>query len=127
MGIAYQVDSDRGLVLTTWDGPIRAADLQAHWSTFLEDLTVLCLRRSVADIRRARIMFTAIELHRLIRTVVTPRMDERGWRTGIVVADPLQFGVARQYGMYAWKYSTDQIFYDPELAAGWALDTDGDC
>ena len=121
MGITYRVDPDLGLVFTTWDGSIHAEDLRAHWISFLGDAQVLRLRRCVADIRSAQLRFTAVELHHLIRTIVTPKMDERGWRAGIVLADLVQFGVARQFGMYAWKWSQDQIFYDPGLAAAWVL------
>lgn len=125
MGIGYQVDPDQGLTLTTWDGPIHAADLERHWTAFLADPAAMRLRQSVADIRRAQLLFTSVELHRMIRTIVTPKMDERGWRTGIVVADLVQYGVARQFGMYAWKFCREQIFYDPELAAAWVRDPEG--
>jgi hypothetical protein len=41
---------------------------------------------------------------------VLPALKGRKWTTAIVVADPIQFGVSRQYSAFAMYYSKDYIF-----------------
>ena len=77
--------------------------------------------RTLADLRAAEIRFTGQELSDLVLGVVLPRLGGRDWKTAIVVDQPIQFGVSRQYQVFADRYSTDCIFHDPEEAIGWLL------
>jgi len=43
----------------------------------------------------------------------------RAWHTAIVVANPVQFGVSRQYQAFADRYSKDAIFGNEWDALRW--------
>ena len=73
------------------------------------------------DLRGANIRFTGNELSNLVSTVVTPVLNGRDWRTAIVVEEPVQFGVSRQYQVFAERFSTDAIFHDYDEALRWLL------
>lgn len=49
----------------------------------------------------------------------TSRICARGWKTAIVVARPSEYGVARQWQVFAPRFSTDCIFEDKEQALRW--------
>ena len=46
-------------------------------------------------------------------------MKGRAWHTAIVVANPVQFGVSRQYQAFADRYSKDAIFGNEWDALRW--------
>lgn len=66
-----------------------------------------------------RLELVGKELSGLVAEVVIPVLKGLDWRTAIVVARPAQFGVSRQYQVFAQTFSTDQIFYDPDEALRW--------
>ena len=79
----------------------------------------MAIRRTVVDLRESNPTFTGMELSSLIHTVVFEKLVGKDWITAIVVAKPLQFGVSRQYQVFAECYSRDAIFEDPDLALEW--------
>jgi hypothetical protein len=117
--IRYAIDSGRDLILEEWDGTVSAPDLEKHWREFLKHEAVINCRRTVADISKSRITVTGQEFSRLIDSLVKPVLKGRKWITAIVVASDYQFGVSRQYGVYAESYSRDQIFKDSSQAFDW--------
>ena len=48
-----------------------------------------------------------------------PALNGRDWTTAIVVDRPVQFGVSRQYHVFAERYSKDCIFHDYDAALRW--------
>lgn len=117
--ISYSIDKELGVVMTTWCGDITAADIRRHWERFFSDPEVLAAGRSVADVRAANFQFTGQELSNLVAEVVVPLLVGRSWRTAIVVARPAQFGVSKQFQVYAQLFSTGRIFHDPGEALRW--------
>lgn len=120
MPISYTIDYEHRIVRTVWTGDVTAADVRAHWLVYLEDPLVMALRRTLTDLRTANLKFSGEELYELIRDVVVPRLEGVGWKTAILVAHPEQFGVSRQYQVFA-RYSEDSIFHDEERAMRWLL------
>jgi len=119
MAISYILDRDLGVIFETWEGAITAADLSAYWKSLLEDPEALACRRTLADVRRAEIQFRGTEMMDLIRAVVIPKLGGRKWKTAIVADKPVQFGLSRQYGVFAADYSEDRIFNDCDSALKW--------
>ncbi len=119
MPIQYRIDRATGIIEETWSGTVTIGDLRDYWRGYLADPEVLQLRRTVADLRAADIAFTGAELDSLVGALVLPMLGDRDWRTAIVVGDPVQFGVGRQYQVFADRYSRDSIFDDPEKAKAW--------
>ncbi|MCC6707715.1 MAG: hypothetical protein IT492_09155 [Gammaproteobacteria bacterium] len=120
MPISYTIDDTHHIVRTVWSGDVTAADVRAHWLVFLDDPLVMALRRTLTDLRGAQLKFSGDELYELIRDVVLPRLGDVGWKTAILVAQPEQFGVSRQYQVFA-RYSEDSIFHDEAPALAWLL------
>ena len=119
MPISYSIDAQLGIILETWVGNVSASDLTEYWRNYLADPKVLSLRRTLVDLRQANLTFTGRELSDLISHIVDPILQGRDWKTAIVVDSPVQFGVSRQYHIFAEHYSRDEIFSDPELALQW--------
>lgn len=119
MPIQYQIDALTGIIEETWNGAVTIGDLRAYWTTYLADPEVLALRRTVADLRAAVIEFTGNELDDLVQSLVVPIVGDRVWKTAIVVSHPVQFGVGRQYQVFAGRYSHDSIFDDLHQAKAW--------
>jgi hypothetical protein len=119
MPIQYRIDRAAGIIEETWSGTITIGDLREYWRGYLADPEVLALRRTIADLREADIAFTGGELDALVQTLVIPILGDREWKTAIVVSRPAQFGVGRQYQVYAEQYSHDAIFDDPHKAKAW--------
>ena len=117
--ITYSIDQDSGIISEVWRGDVTAADLRRYWGAYLANPDVLALRRTLVDLRAANIRFTGAELSNLVSTVVLPALKGRDWITAIVVEQPVQFGVSRQYQVFADHYSSDSIFYDYEEALLW--------
>lgn len=78
------------------------------------------MRSTHVDLRGADIQFNGRELSNLVLNLVIPRLNGREWTTALVVQKQ-QFGVSRQYQVFAEQYSTDCIFYDPDEALCWLL------
>lgn len=121
MPITYAVDPERNLILVTFAGRITAHELGDHWKEFLSKADVMNCRRSVADIRQSILEFSGSELDTMIQHIVLPLTGTRKWRTAIVVDQPVQQGVARQYEVFADMFSEDELFFDLEAAVEWVL------
>jgi hypothetical protein len=119
MPITYTIDRGKRLIYETWTGEVRAADLAAYWETYLADPEVINLRRTLVDLRTATIAFSGLEFDTLIQRIVLPVLQERKWTTAIVVANPVQFGISRQYQVFAHHYSQDSIFKSIADAEAW--------
>lgn len=123
MPISYTIDYEHRIVTTVWVGAIDAAEVRRHWLKYLDDPMVMALRRTLTDLREADLKFSGEELYELIRDVVVPRLEGVGWKTAILVSQPEQFGVSRQYQVFA-RYSHDSIFHEAERALDWLLAPD---
>jgi len=121
MPISYTIERSAGVILEVWEGEVTAADLRRHWQVYLADPDVLALRQTLVDLRRADIRFSGVELSDLVSSVAVPILKGRDWRTAIVVERPVQFGVSRQYQVFARCYSSDAIFYDYDDALRWLV------
>ena len=127
MPISYSIDHERRFIVETWTGDVAEADLAAHWRHYLADPEVLAVRRTLVDLRRGRILFKGDQLANLVDRIVRPALNGRDWKTAILVSDPLQFGVSRQYQVFAETYSRDAIFDSEDAALAWLLREDGLC
>ena len=117
--ITYSIDAASGVILEVWEGNVTAADLRRYWEAYLADPEVMALRRTLVDLRQARIQFTGAELSVLISMVVEPALKGRNWITALLVARPVVFGVSRQYQVFAERYSRDAIFQNFDDALEW--------
>jgi hypothetical protein len=124
MPIAYRIDQEKKLIHETWTGEVHAAELAAYWKRYLADPEVLKIRRTIVDLRTCVIAFRGTDFDGLIQTIVLPALEGRKWTTAIVVARPLQFGVSRQYQVFADRYSRDSIFASMADAEKWIAATD---
>ncbi len=121
MPISYSVDRSHRLVLVSWTGDVTARDVRTHWKKMLADPEALSIARSLADLRSCNLLVTGRELWSLVDEVVTPRLEGRLWKTALVIARSEQYGVSRQYQVFAERYSTDEIFEDYDKALEWIL------
>jgi len=119
MPIAYSINREKKLIVEVWTDEIQSHDVAAYWKRYLSDPEVLAIRRTVVDLRAADICFSGLDFCQLIHTLVTPVLQGRGWTTAIVVSEPSQFGVSRQYQAFAELYSKDSIFSSMEEAERW--------
>jgi len=124
MPISYAVDRTAGLVRSTWSGVVSARDLAQHWRLLLSDPVAFSLRRSLADMREAEFSFTGDELRHLVDTIVLPAMRDLHWTVAMLVVRPDQFGVCRQYQVFAESFSRDSIFFDLDEALHWLTHID---
>ncbi len=123
--ISYTIDRSLGIIIEEWHGDVTAADLGALWNAYFSSPDVLALRKTLADLRDANILFTGNELSDLVSSVAIPALRGRDWKTALVVENPVQFGVSRQYQVFAEQYSTDCIFRNYEDAIHWLCDPAG--
>ena len=121
MPISYSIDHNRRIIFETWTGEITATDLGEYWKRYLADPDVMAIRRTLVDLRQCRILFTSTDMSDLIRSLVIPRLEGKDWKTAIVTEHPVQFGVSRQYQMFAASFSKDSIFHEPEAGLAWLL------
>jgi hypothetical protein len=119
MPISYSIHTDKCCIIETWTGDITAHDLANHWMVYLADPDVMALRRTLVDLRNARILFTGAQLASLVETIAMPAIGDRDWKSAILVSDPVQFGVSRQYQVFAETYSRDSIFGSESEALNW--------
>lgn len=117
--ISYSIDPVQGVIFEVWHGDVTALDLGTYWRRYLEDPQVLAIRRTLVDLRGANLMFTGKELESLVSSIVIPTLKGLDWTTALVVGRPDQFGVSRQYQVFAEWYSKDCIFFDRESALQW--------
>ena len=121
MTIQYAVDHERRVILETWLGDVSASDLASHWRRILVDPEILAIRRTLVDLRQGNIGFTGPELARMVRSIAIPMIGGKHWKSALVIERPVQFGISRQYQVFAETYSEDAIFHDPEAAMRWLL------
>jgi len=119
MPITYTINREEKLITEVWTGEIQADDLEAYWKRYLEDPEVLEIRRTIVDLREAKILFKGSDLDILIKSIVLPALKGRDWKTAIVVGNSLQQGISRQYHVFADRYSKDAIFRNMEDARNW--------
>lgn len=119
MPITYTVDRERRLIFETWSGAVDRAELSRHWTVILHDPEVMAIRRTVVDMRAAQVRLGVHDLDGLIASLVVPVLGSRRWITAIIVDEPLQFGVSRQYQALAERYSRDAIFRTVDEAIAW--------
>ena len=117
--ISYSIDTSRDVIFEVWRGEVTAADLRRHWEAYFADPMAMGVRRTLVDLRDATIRFTGTELSSLVAVVALPRLKGLTWKTAIVVGQPVQFGVSRQYSVFAEGFSTDCIFADANEALRW--------
>lgn len=121
MPISYTIDHELGVIFATWQGEITADELARHWAVVFSDPGFKSVRRTLADVRAATIAFTGAELARLVDTLAAPAVGEAGWKAAIVVSQTAQFGMSRQFHVFAGLFSKDAIFFDRETALAWLL------
>ena len=119
MPISYSIDQQKQFIVETWSGDVAATDLAAYWRQYLADPEVMAIRRTLVDLRNCTILFTGSQLSALVQSIVLPNLKGRDWKTAIIVDQPVQFGVSRQYHVFAEAYSVDSIFNDPDTALSW--------
>lgn len=120
MPITYRIDREKNLIFELWTGSIGAEDPTAYWKQYLADAEVMEIRRTIVDLRGSVIRFSGEELNSLIESVVMPALKGRTWTTALVVeGGSVEFGVSRQYQVFAGRYSKDAIFADVAEAEKW--------
>ena len=119
MPISYSIDDENRCILETWTGTITASELGEYWRRYLADPVVMAIRRTVVDLRACRILFSGEQLAVLVESIVLPALKGLDWKTAIVVTDPFQYDVTRQYHILAESYSHDSIFDSPDAAMEW--------
>lgn len=119
MPISYSIDREHRCIHETWTGVITAKDLGDYWRHILADPVVMVIRRTIVDLRECRILFSGEQLAELVESIVLPLLNGKNWRTAIVVGDPVQYEVSRQYHVLAESYSRDSVFSTPEAAMTW--------
>lgn len=119
MPISYSIDREHRCIHETWTGMITATDLGQYWRRILTDPVVMVIRRTIVDLRECRILFSGEQLAELVESIVLPLLNGKSWRTAIVVGDPVQAEVSRQYHVLAESYSRDSVFSTPEAAMAW--------
>lgn len=121
MPITYSIDQENRIIEEKWTGTISKDDLADYWRRYLDDLEVLDIRRTIVDLRESHIVFTGRQMQDLIELIVLPDLKGQDWKTAIVVGESYQFGVSRQYQVFAEMYSKDAIFNNMDEARGWIL------
>ena len=119
MAITYDVDASKGVVFEYWSGEISARDIAEHLTRLLSDPQALACARSLVDVSEAEPRLTDVELRHLVDTIAIPRLKDKGWTSAILVQKPVQFGMARQFQIFAEVYSKDAIFTDEKAARAW--------
>lgn len=121
MPITYSIDRENRIIEEKWTGTVTREELADYWVRYLGDPEVLDIRRTLVDLRESDITFIGSEMENLVQSLVLPALKGRDWKTAIVVSEPLQFGVSRQYQVFAERYSKDAIFDDINEAKCWLL------
>jgi hypothetical protein len=119
MPISYSIDRENHCIHETWTGMITAKELGDYWRRLLADPVVLAIRRTIVDLRQSRILFSGEQLAELVETIVLPLLNGKNWLSAIVIGDPVQHEITRQYHVLAESYSRDSVFSTPEAAMTW--------
>lgn len=121
MPIAYSINEIDGIVIEVWSSDISISALIEYWREYLKDERVLKMRKTLVDMREAKVTFSADELLSAVKDVVAPALDGRDWVTAIVVKNPDQFHSGARYQAFASFYSHDSLFSDVNSATAWLL------
>lgn len=121
MPITYSIDAQKRVITEVWTGDVSAEDLANYWRRYLADPQVMAIRRTLVDLREANVLFTGKELSVLVNTVAVPRLKGKDWKSALLVERPRQYGLTRQYQVFAESYSKDAIFLDRDSAVEWLL------
>lgn len=121
MPITFSIDHERRVIHESWEGDITIDDLRDYWTLILSHPEVIAIRRTLVDLRRANVLFTGTQMWDLVNCLVIPRLGGRDWKTAILVESPTQYGISRQYQVFAEHYSKDTIFDDFDTAMAWLL------
>ncbi len=121
MSITYSFDPNEKLIIEDWTGEVTADDLAAHWRIYLADRRVMALRRTLVDLRDAQICFNGSQLKVLIEDIVLPVLQTDDWKTAIVVKRSIEYGISKQYQLFADSYSKDAVFFDIDRARDWLM------
>jgi len=124
MPITYQVDATLGIVVARWCGPIPINEVVDYWTALAADKEALACGRAIADLRECELRFTGEELRLMAKQILEPALRGRNWKGAIVVKEPLQYGVSRQYGVYSEAFSNVNVFYSDVLARKWVLEAE---
>jgi hypothetical protein len=119
MGITYEVDASKGVVFERWLGAIAGPDIVDHWMLLATDKEAMACGRSVADIRECALQVSGEELRYLVTFVLGPVLEGRHWKTAVLVREPVQFGMAREYQTLAGVFKEDAVFTDLPAACQW--------
>ncbi len=119
MPITYSISDLDRVIIEVWSGDIRIDTLADYWREYLRSERVLALRRTLVDLRAARVRFSAQELERAVTDVVVPALRGRDWITAMVVKNTDQFRAGAQYQVFAQFYSYDSIFSEVDAALAW--------
>lgn len=121
MPITYSIDREEKIIMETWVGTVDKDVLAEYWKLYLDNPDVMEIRRTIVDLRESEIIFTGSQLQHLVNSIALPALNGRAWKTAIVAKNSLQFGISRQYQVFAEVYSEDTIFNSIDEARDWIL------
>lgn len=122
MAITYTVDVQASLLWVKWSGPIGAEDLFRFSAAVREDPAVLACGRSITDVRESEILFKGDELRVVTERLFSPaKVRGKIWKTAVIVAKPVQLGVARQHELLSAGLKTTGVFFTEQAARDWVM------
>ncbi len=124
MPISYEFDQALGFMEEIWTGDIEINDVVEFWTKVDGSEEAQVIRRSLADVRHAKPIFTPQQLQAAVRNVLLPRRLGRDWITAILVQSVQQFRMSRQYQVFAEYSSRIEIFSSRDEALTWLLRRD---
>lgn len=119
MGITYFIDEESSALYEKWEGPLRREDVANYWRFFSNNAKAIACTRNLVDIRDAEILFTGEELEKLVHDYLLPLAGIAETKTAILVAQPVQIGVSRQYQVFKQTTGEDALFSDETEAWAW--------
>jgi hypothetical protein len=123
LGITGEVDAEAGVILERWTGVVTSADVEAYWTKLVSDPRVLACTASLANISECTLQLSGGDVQRLAMKILAPVFQGRKMKSAVVVDDPVQYGVARQYRAYASSFTESAIFTDIDAARAWIRST----
>lgn len=108
-----------------WSGPVTIDEVREHWRTMVADPRTARAKRNLADVRELEVRFTSDELRRAVGEILLPVAARyAGLRTAILVGSEVNFGVSRQYEVFAEAFGEDRYtFTDEAEAHAWLAGT----
>ena len=126
MPITYHADAAQGVLFSDWRGTITITEVSAYWTAFTSDKEAMACRGAIADLRECELQFNGASIRDLTERILKPAFQGKKWRSAIVVKDPVQFGMSRQYGVYSEIFLSGNVnvFYSDVMALKWLLEDD---